>query len=56
MEVIGDVMRRFGLRLHAYLKRNGDTDCVKTCSKLMVEGAVPVGRPGRTLCLQTCAY
>ena len=29
------IMRRFRLRLHASVKRKADTDCVKTCSKLL---------------------
>ena len=39
---IGDIMRRYRLTLHGHVERKGDGDCVKGCTKLVVEGMDPV--------------
>ena len=48
VEAIGDVMRRGRPRCHGHVERKDDADYVKGCSKLVVEGKMPVGRPRKT--------
>ena len=36
------------MRWHGHVERKDDADYVKGCSKLVVEGKMPVGRPRKT--------
>ena len=53
-----DVMRTDTLRWHGHVERKKDAVYVKACTRLVVEGKEPVGRPrktgGTTLCLPMC--
>ena len=48
VEAIGDVMRRCRLRWHGHVERKDNVDYVKACTRLVVEGTAPVGRPRKT--------
>lgn len=48
VEAIGDVIRRSRLRWYGHVERKDDEDWVKGCTKLVVEGTAPVGRPRKT--------
>ena len=57
VDAIGDAMRLGRLRWHGHVERKDDADYVKACTRLVVEGMAPVGRPGRpgrTIWLPTC--
>ena len=45
---IEDVMGRGRLEWHGHIERKGDADYVKACTRLVVEGKAPVGRPKKT--------
>lgn len=48
VEPIGEVVRRNRLRWFGHVERKDDADWVKNCTKLVVEGSVPPGRPRMT--------
>ena len=48
VESIGDVMRRGRLRWHGHVERKAGADYVKACTRLVVKGKAPVGRPRKT--------
>ena len=48
VEATGDVMRPSRLSLHGHVEWKDDADCVKACSKLVVEGKATVGIPKKT--------
>ena len=41
-------MRGGELSWHGGVERKGDDDYVKACTRLLVEGTAPVGRPRKT--------
>ena len=41
-------MIRGRLRWHGHVERKDDADYVKACTRLVVEGKAPVGRPRKT--------
>ena len=41
-------MRRCIMRLHRRIQFKGDADWVKACTRSLVEGTSPVGRPTKT--------
>ena len=48
VEAIGNVIRRRRLRWYCHVQRKGDTDWVKGCTVMVVEGIAPAGRPKKT--------
>ena len=48
VEAIVDVTRRRRLGWHGHAERKDDADYVKACTRLVVEGKVPAGRPRKT--------
>ena len=55
-EVTGNVMRRDRLRWHGHVERKDGADYVKACTRLVVDGMVPVGRPRKTWQNSVCRH
>ena len=48
VEATGDVMKRCRLMWHGHVERKDDANCVKACTRFVVEGRTPVSRPNKT--------